>query len=108
MHLLSSVLLDALLFFFLCSCLRKAKAEEQLQETQGKIDVLLKELSSLDTSREKSLGETVPDANVPVGSLNSHSDTLKVRTELFTSIMCVYLNLVFSIHSFMFVLTFTG
>ncbi|KAF4073878.1 hypothetical protein AMELA_G00248250 [Ameiurus melas] len=56
---------------------QRAKAEEQLQETQGKIDVLLKELSSLDTSRRKSLGETVLDANVPMGSLNSHNDMLK-------------------------------
>lgn len=71
-----------LYFLFICSCLCKAKAEEQLQETQGKIDVLLKELSSLDTSRRKSLSETVPDASVPKGSLNSHNDMLKVRTKL--------------------------
>ncbi|XP_058233494.1 microtubule-actin cross-linking factor 1 isoform X16 [Hemibagrus wyckioides] len=56
---------------------QRAKAEEQLQETQGKIDVLLKELSTLDTSKRKSLSETVPDASVPVGSLNSHNDMLK-------------------------------
>ncbi|XP_060753614.1 microtubule-actin cross-linking factor 1 isoform X11 [Tachysurus vachellii] len=56
---------------------QRAKAEEQLQETQGKIDVLLKELSSLDTSRRNSLGETVPDASVPLRSLNSHNDMLK-------------------------------
>ncbi|MCJ8746251.1 hypothetical protein PDJAM_G00139640 [Pangasius djambal] len=60
---------------------QRAKAEEQLQETQGKIDVLLKELSSLDTSRGKSLGETVPDANVPGESLNSHNDMLKAELQ---------------------------
>ncbi|KAF7691262.1 hypothetical protein HF521_011559 [Silurus meridionalis] len=56
---------------------QRAKAEEQLQETQGKIDMLIKELSSLDTSRRQSLGETVPDAIVPARSLDSHNDMLK-------------------------------
>lgn len=60
----------------------KARAEEELQETQGKIDILLEELSSLDTSKRKSLGEIVPDAPItvaPEGALNSHSDMLKVN-----------------------------
>lgn len=95
-------------FLFLCPCLCKAKAEEQLQETQGKIDALLKELSSLDSSRGKSLSETVPDANIPVESLNVHSDMLKVRTELSRLKREVILNPVFSINSFTFVLTITG
>ncbi|MCI4392014.1 hypothetical protein PGIGA_G00141030 [Pangasianodon gigas] len=60
---------------------QRAKAEEQLQETQGKIDVLLKELSSLDPSSGKSLGETVPDANLPGESLNSHNDMLKAELQ---------------------------
>ncbi|KAM9494125.1 microtubule-actin cross-linking factor 1 isoform 10-T10 [Clarias gariepinus] len=60
---------------------QRAKAEEQLQETQGKIDVLLKELSSLDASKVKSFDESVPDSIVPAGSLNSHSDLLKAELQ---------------------------
>ncbi|XP_051519307.1 microtubule-actin cross-linking factor 1-like isoform X11 [Myxocyprinus asiaticus] len=60
---------------------QRAKAEEQMQETQGKIDTLLRELSSLDESKRRSLGETVPDSSVlPESNLNFHSDML--QTEL--------------------------
>ncbi|XP_051948301.1 microtubule-actin cross-linking factor 1-like [Xyrauchen texanus] len=60
---------------------QRAKAEEQMQETQGKIDTLLSELSSLDGSTRRSLGETATDSSVPPEStLNSHSDVL--QTEL--------------------------
>uniref|UniRef100_A0A671QTD4 Microtubule-actin cross-linking factor 1-like n=1 Tax=Sinocyclocheilus anshuiensis TaxID=1608454 RepID=A0A671QTD4_9TELE len=38
-----------------------AKAEEQMQETQEKIDTLLRELASLDDSKRRSLGNTVTD-----------------------------------------------
>ncbi|XP_051991250.1 microtubule-actin cross-linking factor 1-like [Xyrauchen texanus] len=57
---------------------QRAKAEEQMQETQGKIDTLLIELSSLDKSKKRSLEETVPDSSVlPESTLNSHSDMLQ-------------------------------
>uniref|UniRef100_A0A3B1JHF0 Microtubule actin crosslinking factor 1 n=1 Tax=Astyanax mexicanus TaxID=7994 RepID=A0A3B1JHF0_ASTMX len=63
---------------------QRAKAEEELQETQGQIDKLLRELSSLDTSRRKSLEECVtdsPSAVTPEGALNSHSDLLKAELQ---------------------------
>ncbi|XP_047663906.1 microtubule-actin cross-linking factor 1, isoforms 1/2/3/5 isoform X27 [Tachysurus fulvidraco] len=78
---------------------QRAKAEEQLQETQGKIDVLLKELSSLDTSRRNSLGETVPDASVPLGSLNSHSDMLKEEFQQLQAQQAHLLQIAQSTHS---------
>ncbi|RXN05391.1 microtubule-actin cross-linking factor 1 isoform X1 [Labeo rohita] len=63
---------------------QRAKAEEQMQETQEKIDTLLRELSSLDDSKRRSLGKTVTDAPSsapqPENALNSHSDML--QTEL--------------------------
>uniref|UniRef100_A0A8C1M204 Microtubule actin crosslinking factor 1 n=1 Tax=Cyprinus carpio TaxID=7962 RepID=A0A8C1M204_CYPCA len=62
---------------------QKAKAEEQMQETQEKIDTLLRELSSLDDSKRRSLGYTVtdtPSSGPPENALNSHSDML--QTEL--------------------------
>ncbi|XP_052440234.1 microtubule-actin cross-linking factor 1 isoform X18 [Carassius gibelio] len=62
---------------------QKAKAEEQMQETQEKIDTLLRELSSLDDSKRRSLGSTVtdtPSSGPPENALNSHSDML--QTEL--------------------------
>ncbi|XP_016105079.1 microtubule-actin cross-linking factor 1-like [Sinocyclocheilus grahami] len=62
---------------------QKAKAEEQMQETQEKIDTLLRELSSLDDSKRRSLGNTVTDTpsfGPPENALNSHSDVL--QTEL--------------------------
>uniref|UniRef100_A0A9J8AP53 Microtubule actin crosslinking factor 1 n=1 Tax=Cyprinus carpio carpio TaxID=630221 RepID=A0A9J8AP53_CYPCA len=48
-----------------------AKAEEQMQETQEKIDTLLRELSSLDDSKRRSLGNTVTDtpSSVPPENL---------------------------------------
>lgn len=64
------------------SLTQKAKAAEEMQETQGKIDTLLRELSSLDQpDRRRSLGEMVPDsASFPAsqGSLQSHSGMLQV------------------------------
>ncbi|XP_048057419.1 microtubule-actin cross-linking factor 1 isoform X23 [Megalobrama amblycephala] len=62
---------------------QRAKAEEQMQETQERIDTLLRELSSLDDSKRPSLGSTVTDtpSSVPQeNALNSHSDML--QTEL--------------------------
>ncbi|XP_051728258.1 microtubule-actin cross-linking factor 1 isoform X19 [Ctenopharyngodon idella] len=62
---------------------QRAKAEEQMQETQERIDTLLRELSSLDDSKRRSLGNTVTDtpSSVPQeNALNSHSDML--QTEL--------------------------
>ncbi|XP_067217652.1 microtubule-actin cross-linking factor 1-like isoform X17 [Chanodichthys erythropterus] len=62
---------------------QRAKAEEQMQETQERIDTLLRELSSLDDSKRPSLGNTVTDtpSSVPQeNALNSHSDML--QTEL--------------------------
>ncbi|KAL7830364.1 hypothetical protein SRHO_G00314910 [Serrasalmus rhombeus] len=67
---------------------QKAKAEEELQETQGKIDMLFEELSSSDVSKRsrgpKSLGETVPDSPFdisPEGAVNLHSDRLKAELQ---------------------------
>uniref|UniRef100_A0A8C2BDI7 Microtubule actin crosslinking factor 1 n=1 Tax=Cyprinus carpio TaxID=7962 RepID=A0A8C2BDI7_CYPCA len=56
---------------------------KQMQETQEKIDTLLRELSSLDDSKRRSLGYTVtdtPSSGPPENALNSHSDML--QTEL--------------------------
>ncbi|TSK31438.1 Microtubule-actin cross-linking factor 1, isoforms 1/2/3/5 [Bagarius yarrelli] len=78
---------------------QRAKAEEQLQETQGKIEVLLKELSSLDTSRRESLGETVPDGSMPVGSLNLHNDMLKAELQQLQAQQAHLLQLAQSTHS---------
>lgn len=61
-------------------CVFKAKAEEELQNTQGKIDTLLDELSSLDSPSRKVVDET--DANALSGTLNSHSEKLQVRKSL--------------------------
>uniref|UniRef100_A0A672SVA4 Microtubule actin crosslinking factor 1 n=1 Tax=Sinocyclocheilus grahami TaxID=75366 RepID=A0A672SVA4_SINGR len=59
---------------------QRAKAEEQMQETQEKIDTLLRELSSLDDSKRRSLGNTVtdtPSSVPPENAINSHSDMLQ-------------------------------
>uniref|UniRef100_A0AAR2JGF1 Microtubule actin crosslinking factor 1 n=1 Tax=Pygocentrus nattereri TaxID=42514 RepID=A0AAR2JGF1_PYGNA len=59
-----------------------AITEEELQETQGKIDMLFEELSSSDVSKRKALGETVPDSPFdisPEGAVNLHSDRLKLQ-----------------------------
>lgn len=73
-------------FFFFTHChvllLSKAKAEEQMQETQERIDTLLRELSSLDDSKRRSLCNTVtdtPSSGPQENALNSHSDMLQVR-----------------------------
>ncbi len=74
---------------YLIFLLPKAKAEEQMQETQEKIDTLLRELSSLDDSKRRSLGNTVtdtPSSGPPENALNSHSDMLQVR---FFNICCI-------------------
>uniref|UniRef100_A0A673LJG0 Microtubule actin crosslinking factor 1 n=1 Tax=Sinocyclocheilus rhinocerous TaxID=307959 RepID=A0A673LJG0_9TELE len=58
-------------------------SKEQMQETQEKIDTLLRELSSLDDSKRRSLGNTVtdtPSSVPPENAINSHSDML--QTEL--------------------------
>ncbi|XP_062397838.1 microtubule-actin cross-linking factor 1-like isoform X2 [Sardina pilchardus] len=59
----------------------KAKAAEDLQETQGTINSLMKELTSLDQpDRKRSLGEMATDsASSPAsqGSLQSHSGMLQ-------------------------------
>ncbi|XP_073668846.1 microtubule-actin cross-linking factor 1, isoforms 1/2/3/4/5 isoform X10 [Paramisgurnus dabryanus] len=62
---------------------QRAKAEEQMQETQEKIDTLFRELSSLDESKRRSKEETVTHSSSSVSTenaLNSHSDML--QTEL--------------------------
>ncbi|XP_056113597.1 microtubule-actin cross-linking factor 1 isoform X18 [Rhinichthys klamathensis goyatoka] len=62
---------------------QRAKAEEQMQETQESIDTLLRELSSLDDSKRRSFGDTVTDTPTSVtqeNALNSHRDVL--QTEL--------------------------
>ncbi|XP_062386268.1 microtubule-actin cross-linking factor 1 isoform X13 [Sardina pilchardus] len=64
---------------------QRAKAVEDLQETQGKINSLMKELSSLDQpDRRRSLGETITDsASSPAsqGSLQSHSGMLQAELQ---------------------------
>lgn len=68
----------------------KAKAAEEMQETQGQIDTLLRELSSLDQpDRRRSMGEMVTDsASSPAsqGSLQSHSGMLQVRATYLTKL----------------------
>ncbi|XP_076157599.1 microtubule-actin cross-linking factor 1 isoform X8 [Alosa pseudoharengus] len=64
---------------------QRAKAVEDLQETQGKINSLMEELSSLDQpDRRRSLGEMVVDsASSPPsqGSLQSHSGMLQAELQ---------------------------
>ncbi|KAG5264555.1 hypothetical protein AALO_G00255500 [Alosa alosa] len=64
---------------------QRAKAVEDLQETQGKINSLLEELSSLDQpDRRRSLGEMIVDsASSPPsqGSLQSHSGMLQAELQ---------------------------
>ncbi|XP_068071420.1 microtubule-actin cross-linking factor 1 isoform X36 [Danio rerio] len=62
---------------------QRAKAEEQMQETQEKIDKLFSELSLLDDSKRRSLGSIVTDNPLSVpqeNALSSHSGML--QTEL--------------------------
>ncbi|CAL9690837.1 unnamed protein product [Knipowitschia caucasica] len=60
---------------------QRAKAEEELQETQGQIDSLLKELSSLDQLGAKGTGGngTQVDSKLlpPEGAVKSHTDMLQ-------------------------------
>ncbi|XP_028819114.1 microtubule-actin cross-linking factor 1 isoform X6 [Denticeps clupeoides] len=64
---------------------QRAKAVEELQETQGKIDLLLEELSSFDQpDKRKSLGEMVVDSSfstAPENALYSHSGALKAELQ---------------------------
>ncbi|KAL2080392.1 hypothetical protein ACEWY4_024185 [Coilia grayii] len=60
---------------------QRAKAVEELQETQGQIDSLLRELSSLDEpDRRRSCGDVVDSASSP-GSLQSHSGMLQAELQ---------------------------
>lgn len=62
----------------------QAKAEEELQETQGQIDSLLRELSSLNQPGDRGTGSglyaDVTDApfSQPEGAVMSHTETLQV------------------------------
>lgn len=77
---------------FLCYCINalspfhfvKAKAEEELQETQSQINLLLNELSSLnqaDRSVLSGMGSNFTDAasSPPEGAVALHTETLHVR-----------------------------
>lgn len=85
-HIISFSVCQHVLLIFFTYChvflLPKAKAEEQMQETQESIDTLLRELSSLDDSKRRSLGDSVTDTPSSVtqeNALNSHRDVLQVR-----------------------------
>ncbi|XP_030644544.1 microtubule-actin cross-linking factor 1 [Chanos chanos] len=81
----SLVQLDTAISTTLQQNTQRAKAVEELQETQGKIDTLLTELSSLDQLARKSFeNETVTDSpfsTTPEGALRSHSDTLQAELQ---------------------------
>lgn len=77
---------------FLCYCINalspfhflKAKAEEELQETQSQINLLLNELSSLnqaDRSVLSGMGSDFTDvaSSPPEGAVALHTETLHVR-----------------------------
>ena len=72
-------------FILFSSSLLQAKAEEELQETQGHIDSLLNELSSLNQPGGRGVGsgvaKVVTDApfSQPEGAVMSHTETLQVR-----------------------------
>lgn len=81
-HIISFSICQCVLLIFLLIVIAKAKAEEQMQETQESIDTLLRELSSLDDSKRRSFGDTVTDTPTSVtqeNALNSHRDVLQVR-----------------------------
>lgn len=81
-HIISFSICQSVLFILLLIVIAKAKAEEQMQETQESIDTLLRELSSLDDSKRRSFGDTVTDTPTSVtqeNALNSHRDVLQVR-----------------------------
>ncbi|XP_075868033.1 microtubule-actin cross-linking factor 1 isoform X22 [Nelusetta ayraudi] len=66
---------------------QKAKAEEELQETQGQIDSLLRELSSLNQPGDRGAGSgsytDVTDApfSQPEGAVMSHTETLQAELQ---------------------------
>lgn len=69
----------------LSSTILQAKAEEVLQETQGQIDSLLNELSSLSQQGGRGVGSGVTKDVVdvpfsqPGGAVMSHTEMLQVR-----------------------------
>lgn len=69
---------------FILSPLLQAKAEEDLQETKGQIDSLLKELSSLSPPGGRGVASVVKDVadspfSQPEGAVASHTEMLQVR-----------------------------
>ncbi|XP_071357168.1 microtubule-actin cross-linking factor 1 isoform X17 [Trachinotus anak] len=66
---------------------QRAKAEEELQETQGQIDTLLNELSSLNQpgrrASESMVAQYVTDAPLsqPEGAVMSHTETLQAELQ---------------------------
>ena len=75
-----SIIFPPFSFFFLL----QAKAEEELQETQGQIDSLLNELSSLNQPT-RGVGSVATGASLasslstPEGAVMSHTEMLQVR-----------------------------
>ena len=80
-----------------CVVFWKAKAEEELQETQGQIDSLLKDLSSLSRPATKRNGfngavDVVDSAaSPPEGAVKSHTDMLQVRHYLLPQLLLLLL-----------------
>lgn len=74
--------------YYVPSFFLQAKAEEELQETQGQIDSLLRELSSLNQPGDRGAGSgsytDVTDApfSQPEGAVMSHTETLQVWKSL--------------------------
>lgn len=70
--------------YYASSSFLQAKAEEELQETQGQIDSLLRELSSLNQAGNRGAGSRsntdVTDApfSQPEGAVMSHTEMLQV------------------------------
>ncbi|TRY84291.1 hypothetical protein DNTS_025412 [Danionella cerebrum] len=63
---------------------QRAQAEEQMQETQERLDILFKELSSLDESKRSPLGHSVTDSPASAqqeNTLNSHSNMLQAELQ---------------------------
>ncbi|KAJ8384943.1 hypothetical protein AAFF_G00196090 [Aldrovandia affinis] len=63
---------------------QRAKAEEELQETQGNIDTLMKELSSLHQLGKTPQGAThtdAPSSTQPGGAVHSHCDMLQAELQ---------------------------
>ena len=82
-HMVPYVFLKELIPNVCSPPLLQAKAEEELQETQGQIDSLLKDLSSLNQPGRRGAGsaQTVVDApfSQPEGAVLSHTEMLQVR-----------------------------